>query len=83
MPAMSVKHAVITTRLMEHREAKTRVGSHFRECGLTADDINVKINDLSPDRSKLLTLEALHTAMKSPALNNREEYRAQELTLSL
>ena len=73
----------LTTRLTEHREANARVGSHFRECGLNADDISAKIIDVSPDRSKLLTLEALHIAMKNPALNNREEYRARELTLRL
>ena len=73
----------LTTRLMEHREANASVGSHSRECALSADDINAKVFDVSPDRSKLLTLEALHIAMKNPALNNREEYRAPELTLRL
>ena len=73
----------LTTRLMEPREANARVGSHFRECGLSADNIIAKIFDVSPDRSKLLTFEALHIATKNPALNNREEYRARELTLRL
>ena len=73
----------LTTRLCEHSRDSSHMGTHLKICHRSEKfgKGNIKIIDKTSNPVKLLTLEALHIARRKPQLNQKEEYRARELTL--
>ena len=71
-------------RIGEHRNARTPVGSHFKNC-ISDDSIDwedVKILHATPRSVDfLLALEALYIEEVHPRLNTKEEYWSRNLTL--
>ena len=77
----TIRH--LSARIGEHRNARTPVGSHFKNC--ISDSIDwedVKILHATPRSVDfLLALEALYIEEVHPELNTKEEYRSRNLTL--
>ena len=77
----TIRH--LSARIGEHRNARTPVGSHFKNC--ISDSIDwedVKILHATPRSvDYLLALEALYIEEVHPELNTKEEYRSRNLTL--
>ena len=77
----TVRH--LRTRIAEHRNSKSVVGSHFKSCinsELTFDDVSVLCSTTRNDQF-LLTLEAICIEEEKPNLNTREEWMSRILTL--
>ena len=73
----------LTTRIQEHSRISSHVGDHLKNCNTTMEDCEIKVIDRTTNAAKLLTLEALHISRRAPSLNQKEEYRARELTLRI
>ena len=73
----------LTTRIQEHARPASHVGSHLSNCSQTMQDAEINVSDRTNSNIKLLTLEALHISRRAPSINQKEEYRTRELTLSV
>ena len=72
---------LFTTRVAEHAQADSPMEIHAMKRNGEKTAFPRKILDQCGNQSKLLTLEALFIRTVQPAINTREEYRTQELTL--
>ena len=71
----TVQH--LTTRNEEQKEADSSVGLHLQQCSLQGNraDLSGEIIDRSNNRTKLLTIAAVHIRKEETGLNTRDELR--------
>ena len=74
----------LITRIKEHRNEKTPVGSHFQNCNSELSMDNVSINDRTiKSKQCLMSLEALWIDKSKPQLNTKDEYKSRTLTIKI
>ena len=78
----TVRH--LTTRIGEQKNRLTG-RPHLQQCQLEGNsaDLSWEIIDRSNNRTKLLTVEAIHISKEKSGLNTRDEFRSRELTLKI
>ena len=72
----------LLSRIREHRNANTPVGSHFDNCNveLTMDDVKI-IARSNKSEFHLMALEALCIQAIKPSLNTKDEYKSRTLVV--
>ncbi len=75
----------LITRIKEHRNVNTPVGSHFQNCNCEIlMDENVMIIDRTIKSEQcLMSLEALWINKLKPKLNTKDEYKSRTLTIKI
>ncbi|XP_066929990.1 uncharacterized protein [Clytia hemisphaerica] len=74
----------LLSRIREHRNANTPVGSHFRSCNveLKMDDVKI-IAQSAKSEFHLMALEALCIQAIKPSLNTKDEFKSRTLVLRI
>uniref|UniRef100_A0A7M5X293 GIY-YIG domain-containing protein n=1 Tax=Clytia hemisphaerica TaxID=252671 RepID=A0A7M5X293_9CNID len=74
----------LITRIKEHRNVNTPVGSHFQNCNCEILMENVMILDRTIKSEQcLMSLEALWINKVKPKLNTKDEYKSRTLTIKI
>ena len=71
----------VTTKITEHQKKDSLVGQHLVECRGARNDIEWKFLDACRTIEKLMIIKAIYISKLKPALNTRDEYKGQDLTL--